>query len=45
MSWCDKLHLEDATVCDLLQELEAASREINDNHIVILKELIAEFEK
>ena len=45
MSWCDKLHLEDATIDDLLQELEAASKELTDIHIIWMSELIAEFEK
>ena len=45
MSWCDKLHLEDATVYDLLQELEAVSKEINDGHIMTMKEIIVEYEK
>ena len=41
----DELHLEDASVSELLKELEAASKEINDNHITVLKEIIAEYEK
>ena len=47
MSWCDKLHLEDATIYDLLQELETAHscKQLTDDHITVLKEIIEEYEK
>ncbi len=43
MSWCDKLHLEDATVQDLIQELDAAGNEVREGHIIILEEITREW--
>ena len=43
MSWCDKLHLEVATVHELIQELEAAGNEVREDHIIILEEITREW--
>jgi len=43
MSWCDKLHLEDATVSDLIQELDVAGSEVREEHIIILEEITREW--
>lgn len=42
---CDELHLDDASLSELISEIDRGRKELNDNHITVLKEIIAEYER
>ena len=42
---CDELHLDDASMSQLINEINFGYKELTDDHITVLKEIIAEYER